>query len=355
MDGGATQRVEARPRRLAPRRVRTGWCRGAPSYGPVTHRGTVGGKPVAFTDAALDLPARGRLDHRLPDVQRPGADELGGRPSSAPPTTSTTRSTGSTSTPPTPRTSTPGRTRCAPPASTRPADRGRARVRVGRAGPGRPTPPRTPRSPNTPLDQPGLLRQLEQQAGQGLRRRGLQLQLRRRAPRATCWTTGSRRRLAAGDKFDRATSDPGHGRGRRSPTCAAEQVLPDLLRVIDSQPVDRPRTGRARSAELRAWRRTAAGGWRPHAVARSTQHADAIRSCRRVVAAAGPGHVRARRSAPGLYQALINALQHQRVALRAAERGAGPTGQSRPGRTRARRSSTAGGATCDKDLRRGAR
>ena len=42
-------------------------------YGPVTHRATVGGKTRRLHHAALDLPARGRLDHRLPDAQRPAA------------------------------------------------------------------------------------------------------------------------------------------------------------------------------------------------------------------------------------------------------------------------------------------
>ena len=41
-------------------------------YGPVAYRATVGGKNVAYTTLRSLLPARGRLDHRLPDAQRPG-------------------------------------------------------------------------------------------------------------------------------------------------------------------------------------------------------------------------------------------------------------------------------------------
>ncbi len=63
-----------------------------------------------------------------------------------------------------------------------PADEGRARLRVAGLRPGyRHRPLRPPLGPPA-LDQPGLLHQLEQQAGQGLRGGRRQLQLRRRTP-----------------------------------------------------------------------------------------------------------------------------------------------------------------------------
>ena len=69
-----------------------------------------------------------------------------------------------------------------------PADEGRAGVRVGRLEPGHQRRHLHPGVGPPAVGQPGLLRQLEQQAGAGLRRGRRQLQLRRGAPRSTCST-----------------------------------------------------------------------------------------------------------------------------------------------------------------------
>ena len=131
--------------------------------GLVAGRGKVRGKPVIFTKLRSTYfhevdSAAGFMDFNTPEVVATP------RPSSARRRRSATRSTGSTPTPSTSRTSTRARTRCARRASTT-TSRSR-RSSSGRAG------TRTPgRRASPPFDaapagrRPGLLRQLEQQAG----------------------------------------------------------------------------------------------------------------------------------------------------------------------------------------------
>ena len=103
-------------------------------YGLVTWRGHGRRRAGRVHQPALDLPARGRLGDRLPDVQRPGRDGHAPPPSPAAAATSGTRSTGSTSTRPTRRTSTPAQPGAPGRRRPEPADRGPSRRTSGRAG-----------------------------------------------------------------------------------------------------------------------------------------------------------------------------------------------------------------------------
>ena len=194
----ADQLLEADRRRRHRRRLVPTASSSAPSYGLV-HLARHGRRQAdRLHHAALDLPARGRLGDRLPDVQRPGRDGRRRRPSTSSAQQHRLRvqlvlrqlhprGVLQLRRQPGARRRRPTRTcRCGPSAAYEWAG----------CDPATNTATYTPPSAHPQLGRPGLLRQLEQQAGQGLRRGRRQLQLRRGAPRPTCWTTGSRRPLA---------------------------------------------------------------------------------------------------------------------------------------------------------------
>ena len=189
--------------------------------------------------AALHLPARGRLGIGFQMFNDPAAMGTPADLPDAPPATSATPSTGSTSTPPTPRTSTPASTRCAPPASTRTcrsraepayewlgwnpdtntadlhARRRRIRSRSTRTttSPGTTSRPRTTARPTA-------------------------TSASARSTAATCSTTGCKAAIAGGAKSTRAVAAsrrwprPARHRPARPRRCS-----PTCCGCIDSQPV----------------------------------------------------------------------------------------------------------------------
>ena len=155
-----------------------------------------------------------------------------------------------------------------------PADEGRAGVRVGRLEPGHQRRHLRPGLGPPAVGQPGLLRQLEQQAGAGLRRGRRQLQLRLGTPGSAARRPGAsaaiaQRKLGRADVVkimaEAAVTD-----------LRGQQVLGDLLRVLDSAPVTDPALA-ARSPSCGPGSRPAPGGWRPPPARKVYQHADAIR------------------------------------------------------------------------------
>ena len=277
--------------------------------------------------------ARGRLDHRLPDAQRPGLREERRRPSRARRSTSTTPSTGSTPTPAHTAYYNSGDNPVRAERRRRRASRSGRRPRTSGGTGTRPTNTAAytaaVRAPQ--LHRPGLLRLLEQQAGQGLHRGLLRRRLRapRRPPGRPGARSWSRRAGSPGPRWPRRWPTP------HSPTCAAEDVLPELLKVVNSSPVTDSAAAAAvqQAAAWRDGRRQAHGDL---ARARTTYaDADAIR----ILDAWWPLLVKAEFE-PGLGTDLYTALHHQPPRRRVA------VGRrtARPARTPEAPSSTAGGA-----------
>lgn len=123
------------------------------------------------------------------------------------------------------------------------------------------------------------------------------------------------------------------------------KVLPDLLRVINSSAVTDPALASAVS-KLSAWASSGARRRETSPGSKAYADADAIRAFdawwpKLVQAQFKPG------LGDGLYQSLVNAIQinESPPATSRATSPACPAPRTRPRRTRARRSSTAGGAT----------
>ena len=179
----------SRPWPTAPRPARTRMRVYRTKYGPVTHRATVGGKPVAYTTLRSSYLHEADSIIGFQMLNDPGYVTGPPRTSRRPPSTSTTPSTGSTPTPRTPRTTTAATTRSAPsgvdaelPVWARPA------YEWQDWDPAANTADYTPAAAAPELGRPGLLHLLEQQAGRGVHRP--RPGARARCTAATCSTTG---------------------------------------------------------------------------------------------------------------------------------------------------------------------
>ena len=321
-DGGAAQRqrVEARPPPTPPP---------AGSYTLVMlahqvrpgHLARHGRRPAGrLHRAALDLPARGRLGDRVPDVQRPGRDGRRRRPSSTRPrnigyafnwfyVNSTDAAYFNSGHQPGPRRRAPTRTcRCGP-----------SRPTSGRAGTRRPTPRRTRPPPSHPqaVNQDYFVSWNNKQARDygaadgnfsfGSVHRG------RPAGRPGQGGAGRRRQVRPGRHSSRSWTRP------RLTDLRGEKVLARPAPGDQQRRRSPTRPSPTAVAKLQAWRRPARSGWRPRKGSKAYRHADAIRDLRRLVAAAGPRPVQAR---PGRRPVPVAGQRpaDQRVALRAASR-----------------------------------
>ena len=316
----------------------------APSTAWSSRRGTVGGKPVAFTTLRSTYLHEADSIDRVPDVQRPGRDRA--TPAAfqrAAEHVGYAFNWFYVGLHATPRTSTPATNPVRPAASTRTCPiKAERRVRVGRAGTRPPTPPTyTPLAQHPQVDQPGLLHQLEQQAGAGLRARPATT-ASARCTAATCWTTGCKAADRGRARSTRASLRQGHGRG------GASTDLRGRAGAARPAPGDRHRrrspTRRwpPRSTKLRDWQRS---GAQRKETSRGQQ---GLRARRRDPACSTRGG-RCWSQAqfkPGLGDGLYSRA-HRRLQIDESP-SAGSTALHRrrdgPG-TRARRSSTAGGAT----------
>ena len=331
----------------ARRPARTRWSPGAPSSAWWPGAARSAARPYAFTQLRSTYRHEARLGDRLPDVQRPGRDghrrRVPDRGASNIEYAFNWFYVNSTET-------------AYFNSGLQPGARRRRRTRTCRwpaayewqaFDPAANTAAYAPAAAAPAVGQPGLLRQLEQQAGARLRRGRRQLQLRLGAPRRPA------RRAGAGGAGGRAevrpgVADLGWSSGPALTDLRGVEVLDELLRVLESQPVTDAALADRASASSRPGGRPARCAWRRPAGSKVYQHADAIRIFDAWWPLLVDGAVQGRARRPTCTSRWSTRCRstsrrpggQQGDALDAA--AARPT---RRRRTRARRSSTAGGAT----------